>query len=73
MVRIRGVRILPRPLTLEQVGKRLGCTLLEATALLHAKTFPHAFLDCDNHWRVPSVDVEAYAGRGSNNKRHRSL
>ncbi|HUL49525.1 MAG TPA: hypothetical protein VLT79_05865 [Gemmatimonadales bacterium] len=73
MVRIRGVRILPRPLTLEEVGTRLSCTLLEATALLHGKCFPHAFLDCNHRWRVPVVDVEAYACRVSNGKRHRSL
>ena len=73
MVRMRGVRILPRPLTLEAVGKRLGCTMLEATALLHAKCFPHAFLDCNGAWRVPAVDVEAYACGVSNGKRHRSL
>jgi len=73
VVRMRGVRILPRPLTLEGVGERLGCTLLHATALLHAQCFPHAFLDCDGHWRVPVVDVEAHVWGASNGKRHRSL
>lgn len=63
MMRIRGPRILPRPLTLEQLGERLGCGLAQATALLHARAFPHAFVDCEGKWRVPMADLNQYLHR----------
>jgi hypothetical protein len=60
MIRIRGGYTLARPLTLEQLSRRLACGPAHATALVDAHRFPHAFVDCDGHWRIPVADVDSY-------------
>ena len=58
--RVRGRYIVPRPVTLAQLGDRLECTVAEARILLQASRFPHAYLDGAGEWRVPVPDIAAY-------------
>jgi len=62
---MRGRYLVPRPLTLHQLGERLGCSLVRVRALVRARCFPHAYVDCEGKWRIPTADVAAYVRTGA--------
>ncbi len=56
----------PRPLTVEQVAWRLGCSAREVRHLIELGRFPGAFrvdVAARSPWRVPLADVEAHIAR----------
>ncbi len=59
-LRISGRYVVPRPLTLSQLGERLECSLEEARTPAAVHRFPHAFIDRAGNCRIPVGDVDAY-------------
>jgi excisionase family DNA binding protein len=59
-MRINGRYIVPRPLTIRQVSRQLGCSRAAVRLLVRAGRFPHAFVDCRRTWRIPAADLGAY-------------